>query len=131
MSASTPNSNKVPPAPPKRAGSTLSVPALNNQSLTDEIKTYKVEDTPVDLSQKSSFSDLTVDGPSESGGRVSYDSNDGLIQHFPEERSNPPPQNHRIRVAERSNISNHRQEAGNSVGALANRYRFQNMIWTS
>ena len=51
----------------------------------DELKVYQVEDTPVDLSEKSSFSDLTVDDPQGSGGRVSVDSNDGLIQHFPEE----------------------------------------------
>ena len=44
-----------------------------------------MEDTPVDLSEKSSFSDLTVDDLQGSGGRVSVDSNDGLIQHFPEE----------------------------------------------
>ena len=44
---------------------------------------YEVEDTPVDLSEKSSFSDLTVDDPNGSG-RVSVDSNDGLIQHHAE-----------------------------------------------
>ena len=82
----------MPPAPPKRAGSTLS--ASNNPGLNDEIRIYEVEDTPVDLSQKSSFSDLTVDDPQGSGGRVSVDSNDGLIQHFPEEQE-PVQQIHR------------------------------------
>ena len=74
----------MPPPPPKRVGSTLS------GNGNDEVKIYEVEDTPVDLSQKSSFSDLTVDDPNGSG-RVSVDSNDGLIQHHPEEEG----QNHR------------------------------------
>ena len=82
----------MPPAPPKRAGSTLS--GSNNPGLNDEIRIYEVEDTPVDLSEKSSFSDLTVDDPQGSGGRVSVDSNDGLIQHFPEEQE-PIQQIHR------------------------------------
>ena len=91
----TPNSNKVPPVPPKRGSSTLSAtPSNNTNPLNDEIKIYEVEDTPVDLSQKSSFSDLTVDDPQGSGGRVSVDSNDGLIQHFPDE-SGPVQQSQR------------------------------------
>ena len=93
--ATTPNSSKVlPPAPPKRAGSSLSATPLNPNPLSDEIRVYEVEDTPVDLSETSSFSDLTVDDPQGSGGRISVDSNDGLIQHFPEE-GNPSQQSQR------------------------------------
>lgn len=78
------SSSKVPPPPPKRVGSTLSSSNHHN----DEIKIYEVEDTPAsNLSEKSSFSDLTVDDPAAgSGGRVSIDSNDGLIQHIPDQR---------------------------------------------
>ena len=84
--ATTPNlSKELPPAPPKRAGSSLSATPLNPNPLSDEIRVYEVEDTPVDLSETSSFSDLTVDDPQGSGGRISVDSNDGLIQHFPQE----------------------------------------------
>ena len=84
--ATTPNPSKeLPPAPPKRAGSSLSATPLNPNPLSDEIRVYEVEDTPVDLSETSSFSDLTVDDPQGSGGRISVDSNDGLIQHFPQE----------------------------------------------
>ena len=93
--ATTPNSSKVlPPAPPQRAGSSLSATPLNPNPLSDEIRVYEVEDTPVDLSETSSFSDLTVDDPQGSGGRISVDSNDGLIQHFPEE-GNPSQQSQR------------------------------------
>ena len=74
---SSPSVAKVPPTPPKRAGSTLSTTVHHS----DEVKIYEVEDTPVDLSSKSSFSDLTVDDTRGAGGRVSVDSNDGLIQH--------------------------------------------------
>ena len=77
---SSPSVAKVPPTPPKRAGSTLST--VNH---SDEVRVYEVEDTPVDLSEKSSFSDLTVDEPQS--GRVSVDSNDGLIEHHPEDQS--------------------------------------------
>ena len=64
----------------------MSATPLNpNIPLSDEIRVYEVEDTPVDLSETSSFSDLTVDDPQGSGGRISVDSNDGLIQHFPQE----------------------------------------------
>ena len=93
--ATTPNSSKVlPPAPPQRSGSSLSATPLNPNTLNDEIRVYEVEDTPVDLSETSSFSDLTVDDPQGSGGRISVDSNDGLIQHFPEE-GNPSQQSQR------------------------------------
>ena len=94
--AATPNSSKVlPPANPQRAGSSLSATPLNPNPLSDEIRVYEVEDTPVDLSETSSvFSDLTVDDPQGSGGRISVDSNDGLIQHFPEE-GNPSQQSQR------------------------------------
>ena len=93
--ATTPNSSKVlPPAPAKRAGSSLSATPLTPNPLSDEIRVYEVEDTPVDLSETSSFSDLTVDDPQGSGGRISVDSNDGLIQHFPEE-GNPSQQSQR------------------------------------
>ena len=93
--ATTPNSSKVlPPGPPQRAGSSLSATPLNPNPLSDEIRVYEVEDTPVDLSETSSFSDLTVDDPQGSGGRISVDSNDGLIQHFPEE-GNPSQQSQR------------------------------------
>ena len=93
--ATTPNSSKVlPPANPQRAGSSLSATPLNPNPLSDEIRVYEVEDTPVDLSETSSFSDLTVDDPQGSGGRISVDSNDGLIQHFPEE-GNPSQQSQR------------------------------------
>ena len=93
--ATTPNSSKVlPPANPQRAGSSLSATPLNPNPLSDEIRVYEVEDTPVVLSETSSFSDLTVDDPQGSGGRISVDSNDGLIQHFPEE-GNPSQQSQR------------------------------------
>ena len=73
----------------------MSATPLNpNIPLSDEIRVYEVEDTPVDLSETSSFSDLTVDDPQGSGGRISVDSNDGLIQHFPEE-GNPSQQSQR------------------------------------
>lgn len=82
--STTGSSSKVPPPPPKRVSSTLSTASSSHHN--DEIKIYEVEDTPVDLSEKSSFSDLTVDDPAGSGGRVSVDSNDGLIQHIPDSR---------------------------------------------
>ena len=40
------------------------------------------------LSGNTSFSDLTVDDPQNSG-RVSVDSNDGLIQHHPGQEPQP------------------------------------------
>ena len=84
----TPNSNKVPSTTvvPPGGGRRGDSSVLSANPLSDEIRIYEVEDTPVNLSEKSSFSDLTVDDPQGSGGRVSVDSNDGLIQHYPQER---------------------------------------------
>ena len=78
-----------PPAPPKRLGSTLSSTNPNaGVQVQDEVKIYEVEDTPLQLSGNTSFSDLTVDEPQNSG-RVSVDSNDGLIQHHPGQEIQP------------------------------------------
>ena len=80
---------KNPPAPPKRLGSTLSSTNPNaGVQVQDEVKIYEVEDTPLQLSGNTSFSDLTVDEPQNSG-RVSVDSNDGLIQHHPGQEIQP------------------------------------------
>ena len=78
-----------PPAPPKRLGSTLTSTNPNaGVQVQDEVKIYEVEDTPLQLSGNTSFSDLTVDDPQNSG-RVSVDSNDGLIQHHPGQEPQP------------------------------------------
>ena len=84
----------IPPVPPKRQGSHLSThtgasaptgtqPTSSASSITgtqDQVKVYALEDTPQNFSTATSLSDLTVDEASNSG-RVSVDSQDGLIQH--------------------------------------------------
>ena len=75
---------KIPPTPPKRSGSTLTNSSA--APIQDEVKIYEVEDTPVQLSGNTSFSDLTVD-ELQNSGRVSVDSNDGLIQHHTQDEA--------------------------------------------
>ena len=70
---------KIPPPPPKRSGSTLT-----NNIQQDELKVYEVEDTPVQLSGNTSFSDLTVD-ELQNSGRLSVHLDDGLNQQHDEE----------------------------------------------
>lgn len=54
----------------------------------DQVKVYAVEGTPAEFSSATPLSDLTVeDGPNS--GRISVDSNDGLIQHHRSPSSNP------------------------------------------
>ena len=72
---------KIPPPPPKRSGSTLT-----NNIQQDELKVYEVEDTPIQLSGNTSFSDLTVD-ELQNSGRLSVDLDDGLIQHHAEQEA--------------------------------------------
>ncbi len=67
--------------PPKRSGSLLT--SSNQQQQQDQVHVYEVEGTPGDLSEGTSFSDLTIDD-AQGSGRVSVDSNDGLIQHHVE-----------------------------------------------
>jgi hypothetical protein len=86
-SAASGGNSKKPPPPPKRHGSTLT--SSNQADQEDQIKIYNVEDTPVDLSNNTSFSDLTVD-EGQGSGRVSVDSNDGLIQHHSDEDEQQP-----------------------------------------
>ena len=57
----------------------------------DQVKVYAVEGTPMEFSTATSLSDLTVDEPSQSG-RISVDSNDGLIQHHIADNSAEPSQ---------------------------------------
>ena len=98
---------KVPPAPPERKGSHLSHPCvaaaaaafgdlkLSSGVMTkdqfqsssrirdfavDQPRSYRVEDTPLNFSAATSLSDLTVDDPDLRSGRISVDSQDGLLE---------------------------------------------------
>ncbi len=80
-------SPSVPPVPPKRQGSHLSTSSASSvtapeASANDQVRVWALEDTPLNFSTATSLSDLTVDEAPNSG-RVSVDSQDGLIQHHP------------------------------------------------
>ena len=84
----------VPPVPPKRQGSHLSTSSASSvtaqeASAHDQVRVWALEDTPLNFSTATSLSDLTVDEAPNSG-RVSVDSQDGLIQHHPTIESQPP-----------------------------------------
>ena len=83
-------SPSVPPAPPKRQGSHLSSGITSGFAAPvethDQVRVYALEDTPLNFSTATSLSDLTVDEAVNSG-RVSVDSQDGLIQHHPQNQN--------------------------------------------
>ena len=99
--------SRIPPPPPERRGSHLSHPCVaaaaaaagdlkfsgvipreqfrqqqqqqfRGDFSSDQPRSYRVEDTPLNFSAATSLSDLTVDEPQS--GRISVDSNDGLIE---------------------------------------------------
>ena len=80
----------MPPAPPKRQGSHLSSGITSGFAAPvethDQVRVYALEDTPLNFSTATSLSDLTVDEAVNSG-RVSVDSQDGLIQHHPQNQN--------------------------------------------
>ena len=69
--------------------STSSVPAAAHVEPLlgdmDQMRSYRVEDTPVNFSAATSLSDLTTGGddvmPPVMSGRMSVDSHDGLLEH--------------------------------------------------
>jgi len=91
--------SRLPPPPPERRGSSLShqahpcaVAEYKNSAPAemrykgdyrheplDMPRSYGVEDTPINFSAATSLSDLTVDEPQS--GRISVDSNDGLLEN--------------------------------------------------
>ena len=93
----------MPPPPPERRGSSLSHPCVaaeyNNSGVAtdmryryrdggggggpggdqvEQLRSYRVEDTPINFSTSTSLSDLTLDEPQS--GRISVDSVDGLVE---------------------------------------------------
>ena len=103
-------SNRNPPTPPLRQGSALSSPnvrvsnnvttsssSMQNQlrledktASNDQVQVFEaIEGTPLHFSNATSFSDLSVDDIDFGlgSGRISRDSNDGLIQHHPNENT--------------------------------------------